>query len=85
MFDLFWINRILKGIFNMTTPNLVEWISHDQKMQMRNELQPLNCNKSFSVEERDYLWSIADYFNLKTYGNSKMLKEQKHNASVIIV
>ena len=84
MFDLKWVSRILNGINNITTPNLVEWMTRAQKMQMMNEIQPYSSNINFSAEERDYLWSLADYFNLKTYGKPKIINESINNVSLIL-
>ena len=84
MFDLKWIKRILNGIINITTPNVVEWITHDRKMQMMNEIQPYSSNINFSAEERDYLWCLADYFNLKTYGKPKIVNQEINNVSLIL-
>jgi hypothetical protein len=83
MFDLKWIKHILKGVNNITTPNIVEWITHAQKKQMTNEIQPLTSNINFSAEVRDYLWSLADYFNLKTYGRCKIVKQEINDVSII--
>ena len=83
MFDLKWIKYILKGVKNISKPNIVEWITQAQKMQMINEIQPLTSNIKFSAEVRDYLWSLADYFNLKTYGRCKIVKQEINNVSII--
>jgi hypothetical protein len=84
MFDLKWVSRILNGINNITTPNIVEWMTRAQQMQMMNEIQPYSSNINFSAEERDYLWSLADYFNLKTYGRPKIINESINNVSLIL-
>ena len=83
MFDLKWIKCILNGINKITISKEVEWITHAQKKQMMNEIQPLTSNINFSAEVRDYLWSLADYFNLKTYGRCKIVKQEISDVSII--
>ena len=83
MFDLIWINRILKGIFNLSSPHSIKFINDQQITKMEEHLIPHGSSNEFTHEENLYILMICIYFNIKIYKKCKLIKQRSNEMSSI--
>ena len=84
MFDLIWINRMLWGLDNIIKPATIEFIGYQKQKMMENSITSYDCSFKINGEEKMYILSIAMYFGMKIYQNSKLIELRKSDIQVKI-
>ena len=84
MFDLIWINRMLWGLDNIIKPATIEFIGYQKQKMMENSITSYDCSFKITGEEKMYILSIAMYFGMKIYQNSKLIELRKSDIQVKI-
>ena len=84
MFDLKWISRMLWGIENIIRPATIEFIGYQKRQMIDNLITSYEDTFRIGGEEKEYIFSIAMYFGMKIYQNSKLIELRKTDIQVKI-
>ncbi len=84
MFDLNWVNRMLWGLDNIINPSTIEFIGYQKQRMIENSITSYDYSFKIGGEEKKYILSIAMYFGMKIYQNSKLIELRKSDIQVKI-
>ena len=73
MFDLNWVNCMLKYLYKLTTTASIKLMYEKEAL---HKIKNLTQDEPEMLEndEAEYIYDVAEYFGMKMYGSSKILQ-----------
>ena len=84
MFDLVWIYRMLWGLDNLMNSSSIKFIGRQERIALDKDTTNYENTRRIGGEEKIYMLSIARYFGIKIYQNSKLIDLNRESIYVKI-